>query len=214
MTGLPVDLRARLLADYAPVRPLAAPWVRASWCAPFAALALVAAPIYFSVRPDAGQLGWLAWQASILQLALGFAVLVAALRESVPGRSWSAPSIVIWIGAPVALAIAITFASWEASPGVLRSGWWLVWALCLGGLAATAMPIIALSAILSARAYPTRPALAGALLGLGAGLMADAGWRMFCHFSEPGHVLPAHLGGIAIAVVAGVMVSIRLKPAS
>lgn len=48
--------------------------------------------------------------------------------------------------------------------------------------------------VLAARAYPTRPVVAGALLGLGAGLMANAGWRLFCHFSEPAHVLSAHVG--------------------
>lgn len=53
--------------------------------------------------------------------------------------------------------------------------------------------------------------IAGAVLGLGAGLMADAGWRLFCHFSEPGHVLPAHLGGVVLAMVAGILLSIRLK---
>jgi hypothetical protein len=75
--------------------------------------------------------------------------------------------------------------------------------MCLGGSLATAMPAIALAGVLAARAYPTRPALAGALLGLGAGLMADAGWRLFCHFSEPDHVLPAHLGAIVAAALAG-----------
>jgi len=48
--------------------------------------------------------------------------------------------------------------------------------------------------VLAARAYPTRPVVAGALLGVGAGLMANAGWRLFRHFSEPAHVLSAHVG--------------------
>ena len=30
--------------------------------------------------------------------------------------------------------------------------------------------------------FPLRPRLAGALYGVGAGLMSDAGWRLFCHF--------------------------------
>ena len=44
----------------------------------------------------------------------------------------------------------------------------------------------------SSRAFPLRPRIAGALYGLGAGLMADAGWRLFCHFSNPAHVFGAH----------------------
>jgi hypothetical protein len=42
--------------------------------------------------------------------------------------------------------------------------------------------------------------------------MADAGWRLFCHFSEPSHVLSAHLGGVVIAALAGAVLAIRLKP--
>jgi hypothetical protein len=60
-----------------------------------------------------------------------------------------------------------------------------------------------LASILAARAYPTRPAVAGAMLGLGAGLMADAGWRIFCHFSEPAHVLSAHLAAVIMSTIIG-----------
>ncbi len=196
------------------MRPLPSPWVRALWCAPFAVLALLAAPTYFNVRADVVQLGWSrSWGASLVQVAAGFALLAAALRESVPGRSWSAGAIGMWIVAPIVLAIAVTLASWEASPVVLQRGWWIVWVLCLSGSAATALPVVALASVLVARAYPTRPAVAGLLLGLGAGVIADAGWRMFCHFSEPAHVLSAHLGGVAVAALAGWRLAVMLgKP--
>ncbi len=72
------------------------------------------------------------------------------------------------------------------------------------------MPVVALASILAARAYPTRPAVAGALLGLGAGLMADAGWRIFCHFSEPAHVLSAHLAAVVLSTMIGVLAALRL----
>ena len=67
-----------------------------------------------------------------------------------------------------------------------------------------------MASVLAARAYPTRPALAGALIGLGAGLMADAGWRIFCHFSEPAHVLSAHLAAVVMSAVIGALVAVRL----
>ena len=51
-----------------------------------------------------------------------------------------------------------------------------------------------------ARAWPERPAIAGALYGLGTGVMADGGARLFCWVSAPGHVLAAH--GAAIVAVA------------
>ena len=56
-----------------------------------------------------------------------------------------------------------------------------------------------------------RPATTGAMLGAGAGLMADAGWRMFCHFTEPSHVLSAHLGGVFASVVIGVLLTVTLR---
>jgi hypothetical protein len=211
---IPVELRARIRADYSAVRPLPSPFTRALWCVPFAALALLAAPTYFNVRSDAGQLGWFGtWGASLAQVALGIALIAAALRESVPGRSWPTGAIGLWIVTPIMLAIAVTLASWVASPVSLPRAWWMVWVLCLSGSAVTALPLVALASVLVARAYPTRPGVAGFLLGLGAGVIADAGWRMFCHFSEPAHVLSAHLGGVAVAAVSGWWLAIRLgKP--
>ena len=70
--------------------------------------------------------------------------------------------------------IAVTLASWEASPVSVQRAWWMVWVLCLSGSAATALPLVALASVLVARAYPTRPAVAAFLLGLGAGVIADA----------------------------------------
>jgi hypothetical protein len=40
--------------------------------------------------------------------------------------------------------------------------------------------------------------------------MSDAGWRLFCHFSEPAHVLAGHLGGIALATIIGAWLARRL----
>jgi hypothetical protein len=104
----------------------------------------------------------------------------------------------------------VTLTSWEASPVLLHAGWWLVGGICFAGSAATALPVVAFASILAVRAYPTRPAVAGALLGLGAGLMADAGWRIFCHFSEPAHVLSAHLAAVVMSTLIGALVAVRL----
>ena len=209
---IPAGLRARVEADYTAVRPLPAPLLRAAWLLPFALLALVAAPAFFSVRADAAQLGWtMTWGVSALQVVLGFIVLVAALRESIPGRAWSLAAVIAWVAAPVALLIVATLAAWEVSPIPLRREWWLVSLVCIGGSAATALPIVALANVLAARAYPTRPAIVGLLLGVGAGLMADAGWRLFCHFSEPAHVLSAHLGGVAVAALVGSALALTLR---
>jgi hypothetical protein len=209
-SSLPDDLRARLAADYQPVRVLRSPWLRALWCAPLAALALLAAPTFFDVRP-AANLGWLGlWGLSIAQSLIGLAVVGAALRESVPGRDWSRAAIVLWLVMPIVAIVGVTMLSWDASPVVLRAQWWLVGGLCFSGSAATALPVVALAGILAARAYPTRPLVAGSLLGFGAGLMADAGWRIFCHFSEPSHVLSAHLAAVIVSPAIGAVLASKL----
>jgi hypothetical protein len=213
MSAVPDSLRARLAADYAPVRALPSPWRRAIWMLPMATVALLAAPLWFNVRIDAPRLGWFGtWGLSLAQTVIGLVVVGAALRESVPGRDWSARAIAMWLLLPVASVLAVTLTSWEVSPTLLRVGWWTIGGVCFSGSAATALPVVALASILAARAYPTRPAIAGAILGAGAGLMADAGWRIFCHFSEPSHVLTAHLAAVVMSAILGALVAVRLTP--
>jgi len=205
------DLRARLAADYQPVRALRSPWARALGVLPLGLIALVAAPLAFDVRPDASRLGWFGvWGFSLLQSAIGFLVVAAALRESIPGRGWSRGAIALWLSMPLAIIVGITMFSWQFSPVMLRREFWVVGGMCFAGSAAMALPVVALTSILAARAYPTRPAIAGALLGLGAGLMADAGWRIFCHFSEPAHVLSAHLAAVIMSTVIGTLATISV----
>ena len=212
MSMMPAELRDRLQADYQPVRALRSPLARALWIVPMALVALFAAPTYFNVRPDAARLGFAAvWGLSLIQSVLGLAVLVAALRESVPGRGWSRGAIALWLAVPIGSVVAVTLFSWRASPVLLDNSWWQVGAICFAGSASTALPVAALSAILASRAYPTRPAIAGLLLGLGAGLIADAGWRIFCHFSEPAHVLSAHLAAVIASALIGSLLAVGLS---
>ena len=207
--NVPAQLRARLAAEYHPVRPLRSPWARALLVVPLAIVALIAAPVAFDVRP-AANLGWLGvWGLSIAQSMIGLLVVGAALRESIPGRDWSRGALALWLAIPILIVVGVTLTSWEASPVLLRGQWWFVAGVCFAGSAATALPAVAFASILAARAYPTRPAVAGALLGLGAGLMADAGWRIFCHFSEPAHVLSAHLAAVIMSTIVGSLVAVR-----
>lgn len=209
---LPPSLREQIAVDYSAVRPLRPPLVRVAAVVPFALIALIAAPLFFNVRGDAPRLGWLMlWGASALQTLIGLIVVLAALRESVPGRSWSRPAIALWLALPIVIVVAVTIGSWQASPILLRREWWFVSAVCFGCSLATSLPVVALAGILAARAYPTRPAIAGLLLGFGAGLMADAGWRIFCHFSEPAHVLSAHLAAVIAAALVGAAAAVQLS---
>lgn len=204
-------LLARVASDLTPVEPLPPPIVRALALTPFAVLLLVAAPLAFDFR-NLGALGWFwSWGASIAQLIVGLTVVAVALRESVPGRHWPLPALIALLSAVVLLFIAVTWGTWSASPVRLARQWWLIGAMCAGASAASALPAVALSSILVVRAYPVRPAFTGFLAGLGSGLLADAGWRLFCHFSEPTHVITAHLGGVLLAAVAGAWLTTRLS---
>ena len=199
----PPELRRAIAADLAPVRPLAPPWQRALALAPVALVLLVAAPLVFQFR-DLDALGLLlAWGASAAQAAVGLALVGAALREAVPGRSWSAGALTGMTAGAVALVAAVTVASWQASPVTLGRGWLTIGVICFAASALTALPATILTSMLALRAYPTRPVVAGWLAGLGGGLMADAGWRLFCHFSDPPHVLATHLGGVICAALVG-----------
>ena len=56
--------------------------------------------------------------------------------------------------------------------------------------------------IVAKRSSDASPIMWVALYGAGAGLISDGGWRIFCHISNPAHVLAAH--GLAVGVERGV----------
>jgi len=204
---MPTSLRRAIARDLRPVVPLASPLARAVWLIPFGLVLLVAAAALFGVRRDAPRLGLaLTWLASGFETAVGLAVFVAALREAVPGTLLSRRVLLSAFGASVLIVGAITWTTWSVSPTtIFRDPHWFIWRVCVGGTIASALPPLIVSAWLVSRAFPLRPAVAGALSGLGAGLMADAGWRIFCHFSDPAHVFATHGLGIAATIALGAM---------
>ena len=200
---VPADLLRRVGADVRAVRPLAPPWRRALALAPLGALLVLAVPMFWGYRSDASRLDHgLAWLASALQAGVGLWVLGAALREAVPGRRLSARALALTGFGAVALVVGLTLATAAVSPHPVPPGVWLRFAWeCFGIAALSGVPILAAAGWLAARALPTRPALTGALYGLGAGLVSDAGMRLFCWVSDPGHVLVSH-GGAIVAFMA------------
>lgn len=203
----PHALRAAIAADLSPVGRLRTPFLRALWLAPLAGVLLVAAPLIFDFR-DLRPLGWIwSWGASLVQLVAGLGLAAAALRESVPGRSWSRGALVSLVTVPVLMVVAVTLGSWHASPVLVQGSWLFIATICFACTTASALPATALASVLALRAFPTRPGLTGCLAGLAGGLMADAGWRLFCHFSEPAHVVAAHLGGVITAGLIGAVLT-------
>lgn len=201
MTGrAPDSLRVRIGRDLAPVSALPPPARRALPLLPVAAALLFASVAAFGLRGDAPALGGLlTWGASIAEACLGLLICAAALRESVPGTTLTRRALAALSAAAVLAITLITWLTWLGSQTrVAPQAVTWVWGVCLGATVSTALPPLALAGWLVARAFPLRPAIAGALCGLGAGLMADAGWRLFCHFSDPLHVFGSHTLGVLL----------------
>ncbi len=210
----PPALRERIAADLAPVAPLRKPWLRAAATLPLAVLLLFAASTVYGLRGDAGRLGWaLTWGLSTVELALGMLLIGFALREAIPGRVWSPPALAASLGAALGAVVFITLATWRVSPTrIVSESVAYVTSICFGYPLLAAVPVILFAGLLASRAFPLRPQIAGALYGAGAGLLSDAGWRLFCHYSDPGHVLPAHLGAVVAATLLGALVGRLLRP--
>ena len=204
---VPPALREIVARDLRPVSPLPPPTRRIIAIVPIALILLVAAVLVFGLRRDAPRLGLaLTWVASALQMAVGLLLTMAALREAVPGTTLSRRVSGAMIGTALIAVIAITTLTWFSSPTRIAPGFIAyVWSVCLAGTIISALPVLAVAGWLVARAFPLRPRLAGALYGIGAGLIADAGWRLFCHFSDPVHVFGAHTLGIAVVVLIAIV---------
>ena len=207
-------LRDRIARDLRPVRRLREPWLRAANALPLALLLLFAASAIYGLRGDAGRLGWgLTWGLSILEMAVGMVLIGMSLRESIPGRAIPTPAVAASFAAAFGAVALIAFATWGVSPTRIAGEPVLfVTEVCFGHTLLAAVPVILLAGWLSSRAFPLRPRIAGALYGAGAGLLSDAGWRLFCHYSDPGHVLPAHLGAVVAATLLGALAGRLFRP--
>ena len=206
---LPAALREAVARDLRPVTPLRRPILRALWVSPFAGLLLVGSAAVFGLRRDSAALGpALTWGASTLQMLLGLGLIAAALREAVPGTTLTRRALGLAAATAVIAIATITWVTWVVSPTrIVPAAVGFVWRICFAGTIVTALPALALSGWLVARAFPLRPRYAGALYGLGAGLLADAGWRLFCHFSDPAHVFAAHTAAVVACCALGAIMA-------
>jgi hypothetical protein len=201
--SMPEGLRQALAADMAPVRPLAAPWLRVLWAVPLAIVMAAATLIYFGMRPDfQGLDDVLIWVPVLMQVALGLAVLLLALHETVPGMR-VARSVVFGVCvSALSVHLAANIVLWLRDPmgyGDFLSSFWG----CFRYEVLLGVPFLALVTYLAAKALPVRPQVIGALAGIGAGVISDASWRMVCYVSVPAHFLTAHLGGILVLGLSG-----------
>lgn len=205
--SVPEGLLRFVASDLRPVKPLSTPARRALALTPLGVALLVGMPLLWGLRENVSLVGdTLAWGVSGLQSCVGLAVVGLALRESIPGQELSRRSIAAAFFGSVLLVVMITLLTsflvpTSVPPGADLRYFWECFFMALGpGLGA-----FAVAAMMATRAFPARPAVAGALYGLGTGIMTDSGSRIFCWVSSPGHVLAAHGGVVVFLMVLGAL---------
>ena len=213
-TPTPPKLRDAIRRDLRPTRPLRPPFVRALVLIPIAVAIVLSVPGLRFFRSDMAAIGFVrAWGFSFGQALAGLVIVGVALRESIPGRGLSRGAAVATIAIGLAIPfvlLGVTASAFNVGP---EQGRGLAEGIgCFRVSAISAIPALIAAAFLAARALPTRPALAGALYGLGCGLVADAGLRLFCEYTVPSHVLFGHGGAIVAAMVFGAAVAKVVGP--
>ena len=209
------DYRQQIAGSLTPVRPLAAPSHRVWMLVPIGILLAASAPLVAGQRGDlAADAPVITWGLSGLQTLLGLWLLALGFRESVPGRNVSRRALTVALVLTAVLVGGITVMTNTTSATVVPPGRGLqFWAECVAWPMLLGTPFMLIATLMAIRAFPTRPSIAGALCGLSAGLLTDAGWRLSCWISEPGHVIASHgLAVIALAVAGAILASVADMP--
>jgi hypothetical protein len=212
MPELPPGLRAEVARSLEPVRPLPPPTRRVAILIPLAALLVGGVPVLWGLRDDASVVGAMRlWGGSAFQVVVALAVLAGALAEAVPGRLSSPGRLAVRVALGLGLMLALTGLTYLASPTyvpVFAEA--LYQRTCLTRSFALGLLPFAAAGMLLKRGLTARPAAAGALAGLGSGLLADSGWRLYCEVSDPVHVLTSHAGAILALTLFGALVGTLL----
>jgi len=215
-SGAKENVRTIVERDLRPVRPLWPPSKRAVALMPLALAIVVGVPVINYFRPDFDTLGFFrGWGLSLLESCAGLTIVALGLRESVPGRVLRIAALVA--AAVVGLAIPLVVLRATADNFNLGPKSWSEWRYgmaCFRTSVLAATPILAASAFLTRRAFALRPVAAGILWGLGCGLIADAGLRLYCEFTSMPHVMLEHFGAVVASMLLGAIVSSAIAPPS
>ena len=208
------ELRAAIAKDLRPARPLLPPSLRALLLAPLALATVIAVPSLYFFRPDFAELGVVrAWGLSIAEVVIGLTVVALALRESIPGRALSKGTVATAILGGIATPMLVYLITSERFDiGVPPRAQLYVSYICFRTSLGAAVPALLAATVLVARAFPLRPGVAGLLYGLGCGVIADAGLRLYCEFTMPSHVIAAHGGAVVAAMIVGPLLASVVRP--
>ena len=215
-TNAPASLLNHVRANFERVRPLASPSRRTLALVPLAMLLFFGPPMYYHWRENFAQLpGWVSWGMSALESLGGIALMGLALRQAVPGMTVRPRWVLLALAGGVLLFTCVSLTTANALPTPLDNpnSWTrLAWECVIDELL-FAIPSLAISAGLVARALPIRPPLTGAAYGLAVGLMTDAGVRLFCWIDQPLHVFAGHGGAILIGTIGSALTATLIERA-
>src|SRR5690242_29486 len=148
---------------------------------PLALLLFFGPPMYYHWRENLSSLpSWASWGLSAFETLGGAALMGLALRQAVPGLEVRPRWILLACASGVVLftCVALTTAHVLPTPLQYSNTWMQLARECVVMELLFAIPSLAVSAWLVARALPTRPSLTGAAYGFAIGLMTDAGMRL------------------------------------
>lgn len=202
--GTPEALFSAVERDLKPVRSLASPERRALALLPVGIALLVGLPEFWSWRLHSILAPPSSWVLSGLETLLSLVILAAGFREAVPGRQLSSP-VLKALMLITCVSFLLVNATTRSPIGIAPAHWFQWFEECIVTAVTFSVPALVAPAWLVSRALPNRPALTGALCGLGVGLMADAGQRLLCWDGDYLHVLLAHGGAILILVALGAL---------
>jgi hypothetical protein len=216
----PEALMRAITQDLRPVKPSPQPLQLALRMIPLALLVSSAILLAVGPRQDLSVLGpFLTWGASAAQFMLAIALIWIAAHESIPaGRL---PRQIVYAAAVAGLlfVVFVTLVTFSTSPAtaplvrvppqvneMLRDSPWIMGFGCgIGSTVAGGILVLFFSWVFR-NSLATRPTVAGALYGAGAGLAINAGWRIACPFSTPWHALGAHGAAIIATVLLGALI--------
>jgi hypothetical protein len=214
--NVPAALLSHIRANFEPVKPLASPSRRTLVLVPLAMLLFFGPPLYYHWRENLAQLsGWVSWGMSALESLGGTALMGLALRQAVPGMAVRPRWMLLALAAGALTFTCVSLTTVNVLPTPLHNpnSWArLAWECVIDELL-FAIPSLAISAWLVARALPMWPSLTGAAYGLAVGLMTDAGVRLFCWIDQPLHVFAGHGGAILIGTIGGALTATLIERA-
>jgi hypothetical protein len=168
-------------------------------------------------RHDSAILGpLLTWGASAAQFALAIVLVWIAAHESTPAARLPWQMVYLAAAAASLLVVFVTLLTFSTSPSnapllrvpprvneMLRVSPWIMGFACgIGSTVAGGILVLFFSWVFR-NSLATRPTMAGALYGAGAGLAINAGWRIACPISTLWHALGAHGSAIIATVLLG-----------